>query len=234
MTEKVNIGNAELWHGDCREVLPGIVADSCITDPPYGIALANHARGSSKHRRAAAYTVAGDECQTVGIHVLDWARGVDLPTLFFASPRRPWPGEWRNWLVWDKGGAVGGGGDVRLCWKQTWELIQISGNGPLHGSRDEAIIRWAMRPTDSALHPCEKPVGLMIYLISKLGVQNPVDPFMGTGATGSACANLGLPFTGIEMDRRYFDIAVERISRAQSQARLFPDEPAPIPQQMEL
>ena len=60
------------------------------------------------------------------------------------------------------------------------------------------------------------------------------DPYMGTGATGLAAMNLGLKFIGIEIHRPYFEIACERIPRAQSQDRLFPDEPAQIPQQMEL
>ena len=33
MPEKVVIGDAELWHGDCREVLPMVTADACLTDP---------------------------------------------------------------------------------------------------------------------------------------------------------------------------------------------------------
>ena len=223
--EKIIIGDADLWHGDCREILPTLgKVDAVVTDPPYGISLENHGQTNAR-RRADSYAVAGDSCQGVGLAVLEWATSLALPTLFFASPRNPWPGEWRNWLVWDKGGAVGGGGDIRTCWKQTWELIQVARNGLLQGPRDEAVIRHSVTPADSALHPCQKPIWLMRYLLTKLGVENPVDPFMGTGTTGVACMNLGRRFIGIEIERRYFDIACERIAAAQSQQRLFADTP---------
>ena len=221
MAEKVVIGNAELWHGDCREVLPLLAGvDAVVTDPPYGIDLGNHGKGDG-YRRKTDYTITGDTCQSVGLHVLDWARANDLPILFFASPRKPWPGEWRNLLVWDKGGAVGGGGDVRTCWKQTWELIQVANNGPLYGPRDESVIRCAMMPADSAFHPCQKPVWLMYYLLKKLGPACPVDPFMGIGATGIASVNLGLRFIGVEIHRPYFEEACRRIEQAYAQHRLF-------------
>jgi DNA modification methylase len=48
-----------------------------------------------------------------------------------------------------------------------------------------------------------------------------LDPFMGSGTTGVACANLGRKFIGIEIEEKYFDIACERITAAQSQGRLF-------------
>jgi len=42
MAEKVTIGNCELWHGDCREILPALRdADCVITDPPYNIGAAD-------------------------------------------------------------------------------------------------------------------------------------------------------------------------------------------------
>lgn len=221
MNEVVTIGQATLYHGDAREILPSLTGvDAVVTDPPYGISLENHGKNDGR-RRAADYTIAGDACQSAGMHVLEWGRSMGLPMIFFASPRRPWPGEWRNWLVWDKGGAVGGGGDVRTCWKQSWELIQVANNGPLHGPRDESVIRWPVTPADSVLHPCQKPAGLMSYLLNKLGTVRPVDPFMGSGSTGVACVNMVKVFTGIELERKYFDIACERIELAYAQQRLF-------------
>jgi DNA modification methylase len=46
------------------------------------------------------------------------------------------------------------------------------------------------------------------------------DPFMGSGPSGVACMNLGRKFIGIEIERKYFDIACERIENAQRQDRL--------------
>jgi len=57
------------------------------------------------------------------------------------------------------------------------------------------------------------------------------DPFMGSGTTGVACAMLGRAFTGVERERRYFDIACERISRAHAQGQLLPPELPALPEQ---
>jgi DNA modification methylase len=51
--------------------------------------------------------------------------------------------------------------------------------------------------------------------------QTVLDPFMGSGTTGVACAQLGKAFTGIERERKYFDIACQRIYKAQCQSKLF-------------
>ena len=49
MAEKVVIGNAELWLGDCREVLPMLLKhDLLLTDPPYGIGVSNTKYGNGK------------------------------------------------------------------------------------------------------------------------------------------------------------------------------------------
>jgi len=59
-----------------------------------------------------------------------------------------------------------------------------------------------------------------------------LDPFMGSGTTGVACAQLGRRFIGIEIEPRYFEIACRRIEDAQRQGKLF--EAAPEPEQASL
>ena len=63
----------------------------------------------------------------------------------------------------------------------------------------------------------------MTWSINQLG--NPdfiLDPFMGSGTTGVAAIQMGRKFIGIERERKYFEIACERISNAQRQESLFP------------
>jgi len=64
-----------------------------------------------------------------------------------------------------------------------------------------------------------------------------LDPFMGSGTTGVACAKLGRSFTGIELDENYFEIACERVSDAYQQTDMFVQAPAdvkPIQEVMDL
>ena len=63
------------------------------------------------------------------------------------------------------------------------------------------------------LHPTQKPVALMEYLIKTYTKENELvlDFTMGSGTTGIACQNTNRKFIGIEMDEKYFDIAKNRI-----------------------
>ena len=54
-----------------------------------------------------------------------------------------------------------------------------------------------------------------------------LDPFMGSGTTGVACAKLGRKFIGIEIEPKYFDIACERIRKAYDQPDMFIERPKP-------
>ena len=73
------------------------------------------------------------------------------------------------------------------------------------------------------LHPTQKPVSLMEYLIKTYTNENEtvLDFTMGSGSTGVACVNTKRDFIGIELDDGYFNISQNRIKEAQSQGRLF-------------
>jgi len=73
------------------------------------------------------------------------------------------------------------------------------------------------------VHPTQKPVALMEYLIKTYTNEGEtvLDFTMGSGTTGVACVNLKRKFIGIELDDKYFEIAKERIKKAQQQMRLF-------------
>jgi DNA modification methylase len=67
----------------------------------------------------------------------------------------------------------------------------------------------------------------MAFCIERCGdVETILDPFMGSGTTGVACAKLGRKFIGIEIEHKYFDIACRRIEAAYAQPDMFIAPPA--------
>lgn len=69
---------------------------------------------------------------------------------------------------------------------------------------------------DRGLHPTQKPVALLEYLIKTYTKENDnvLDPVMGSGTTGIACINTGRSFTGIEQDESIYKTALKRIENA--------------------
>lgn len=79
------------------------------------------------------------------------------------------------------------------------------------------IVKFPMsRNNQKRLHPTQKPVALLGYLIKTYTNENEVvlDNCMGSGSTGVACVNTNRNFIGIELDKHYFEIAKERIEKA--------------------
>ena len=73
---------------------------------------------------------------------------------------------------------------------------------------------------DKGLHPTIKPIALMEFLVRSYTNENDiiVDPFCGSGSTGVACINTGRKFIGVEKEKAYFDIAVQRIEEAYAES----------------
>lgn len=89
---------------------------------------------------------------------------------------------------------------------------QVNGLNPIR------IISFPSHTTKKCLHPTQKPVPLLEYLIKTYTNTGELvlDNTMGSGSTGVACVNTDRDFIGIEKDDKYFAIAQERIAEAQS------------------
>lgn len=74
--------------------------------------------------------------------------------------------------------------------------------------------------TNERKHPTQKPIELLEYLIKTYTNEGEtvLDNCMGSGSTGVACVNTNRRFIGIELDKAYFDIAVERITENEEMA----------------
>ena len=84
------------------------------------------------------------------------------------------------------------------------------------GERFPVDILKFIRPKDRGLHPTQKPVPLLEYLIKTYTDpgHTVLDNCMGSGSTGVACVNTGRRFIGMELNQLYFDIARKRIEEA--------------------
>jgi site-specific DNA-methyltransferase (adenine-specific) len=218
MNDPVRIGDATLYLGDCLDILPTIgPVDAVVTDPPYGTSAVISCRRDGKR-----WAVTGDESIELRDAVIDILNGI--PMACFGSWKRSRP-DCDYVLVWDKGDHVGAG-DLSFPWKaDAWEEIYISGKG-WNGHRGSGVISVnAISPNFVVRHhPTEKPIDLILEIVEKAPGNTVLDPFMGSGTTGVACARLGRKFIGIEIEPRYFDIACKRIKREYDQLALFPPE----------
>lgn len=203
----------QLHHGDCRAVRGWTRAQVLVTDPPYGMAYE-----SNMNRRAAlgfakvGRPVAADEDTSARDEVLDmWG---DKPALVFGRWNIDRPRGTRHRLVWDKDSGAGMG-DLKMPWGHGEEEIYVLGKG-FAGKRESNVIRARMLMSADARrpdHPTPKPVALMEALIEKCPPGVIADPFAGSGATLIAARNLGRKAIGVELEERYCELIVKRLSQ---------------------
>jgi DNA modification methylase len=226
------IGDATLYLGDCREILPTLgKVDAVVTDPPYGMNWnTNTSRFSGGDRQSVMRRgkgrsdwgyIANDDKPFDPSPVVSLA-----PSVVWGFNHFPQHLSRGRCLVWlkRKDDAFGSFlSDAEIAWCS-------EGHG-VFCFRDQSL----MAETMERAHPTQKPVPLMRWCIEQFPTAKTIlDPFMGSGTTGVACVKLGRKFIGIEIDPKYFDIACRRIEAAYAQPDLFVAPPAPKPVQQSL
>lgn len=207
-------GGITIYHADCRDSELWTAGDVMVTDPPYGIGFRS---GKSGPRYAPLsgerpVSIVGDEDASLRDMVLATWGG--KPALVFGSWKVSRPAGARAVLTWEKGDHLGMG-DLSIPWKPNTEEIYVLGAGFV-GHRGSSVLRFPGPVSWSSkgrTHPNEKPVDLMVALISKCPPGVVVDPFMGSGTTLRAAKDLGRKAIGVEIEERYCEIAVQRLAQ---------------------
>ena len=241
MTTPVIIGDCTLYLGDCREILPTLgKVDAVVTDPPYGIGFKYNTHIDDKESYPDfiwPIIQASEALVNEGGPVFIWQSQKWVPRFHELFPGR-------NWRIFVAAKnftqmlpvAMQHGYDPVVCWWKDGAKPWTAGTA----NRDWNVANTAplvASPLNlERAHPCPRPIGQVRHVVEQWCVPGGIvlDPFMGSGTTGVACAKLGRKFIGIEIDPKYFDIACKRIEAAYAQLDLFVPAPREKPVQFDL
>ena len=188
-------GLVTLYHGDARDVLPGLTADVLVTDPPYGIGFAGQ---PTKWQRRAGQAPENWDAEPFS----------DVGLLLAAAPWRCiWGGNHyvlppsRGWLVWVKPDAPPSMGSVELAWTN------------LDQTARHIVYSIGQTNAERVGHPTQKPLAVMLWTLAGMPPGSVVDPFAGSGTTLVAAKAMNRRAVGIEVDERYCEMAATRLSQ---------------------
>ena len=217
-------GGITIYHGDCREVLPELLFDAAITDPPYGVGLtAKRAkqRGGGVVSRPGSYSFddTADYVSSVVVPVIDAVRAACRRVTLTPGTRNLWlypPAD-------DVGCFFSAAGTGMGRWGFTcMQPILYYGSDPYLGKRfwfacPNSPSGGAYVPNDANQidHPCAKPIKMWRWLVNRASGPSDVlvDPFLGSGTTLRAAKDLGRRAIGIEIEERYCEIAAKRLQQ---------------------
>lgn len=233
-----------LYHGDCLEIVPQLPAgciDAVVTDPPWKASDGSRIRRSpgdglgvapAKLSTSLRYGSIGRfnaeiirDCNRISAaDVLVLCGYMELGEVLAAVGKVRGIFGWHNTRPTPIPGAIAardlafivwGGRQSRLTGR--WDSCVFAYPGLQAGCMATERI---LNADGTTAHPAQEPLNLFAALIQPLGA-SVLDPYMGSGTTGVACVQSGRDFVGIEIEQRYFDIAVTRIDQERRQRRMF-------------
>lgn len=213
-----------IYHGDCRDVLPGLEKNSVdlvLTDPPFFMPATHYQsrvdwqRSWSDTSILAAFWRAVLDSVLPSLkptgHFVTFCNGDSYPVFYPEMYRRF---DFLKCLVWDKG-HVGLGRVWRnqheLAIAGRWNESEFFEDGKLRAD----VLKFTATPPPERLHPVQKPAELLANIIEPTTPTNGLilDPFMGSGTTLEAAKMAGRRAIGIEGEERYCEIAARRLSQ---------------------
>ena len=212
MSIKINT----IYNEDCLETMkrmPDKSIDLILTDPPYGIGisktgLVGGSDSKSKLAKLKQYTASDWDAKIPSREVFEEMFRVSKNQVIFGG--NYFVEYLQNspcWIVWDKDNGNTSFADCELAWTSFDTSVRLK------RYRWNGMLQENMKHKEERYHPTQKPVPLMRWILAKYAKEGDViyDPFMGSGTTARACADLGFAYIGSEISKEYCDIAEERL-----------------------
>mgnify|MGYP003144245687 FL=1 len=187
--------------------------DLAIVDPPYGINASEMTMGSGKNKKykkgkkwdnKTPNVNYFEELERVSKNQIIWGGN------YFTDKLRPS----KCYIFWDKG--INGDcdfADGELAWCSFNKVLRIA---PIK-------YKGFLGADNVRIHPTQKPVKLYEWLLMNYAKEGDkiLDTHLGSGSIAIACHNLGFDLTACELDKEYYEAAMQRINNHKSQIRLF-------------
>jgi len=197
----------QIYLGDCRDILPELEpVDLVLTDPPYGVLKAEWDSkfpiGEIWKQVHTVLKKGGNLIVIPGEHDLPNKIGI-ISNIFNYQ-----------WVIpWYKPNAMQFGKTGYSKHSLIWWFSSGEPNEKPSKMIDIISIPMGLNEDRHPGHPCPKPVSLMKHLLINFASDTVLDPFMGSGTTLVAAKQLGRKAIGIEIEEKYCEIAVRRLSQ---------------------
>jgi site-specific DNA-methyltransferase (adenine-specific) len=199
---------------DCLEFMkqmPDKSVDCVITDPPYGIgAYSTGTMGRGVLAKQSTFEPTNWDNSIPSQDVFDEMMRVSKNQIIFGGNYFiEYLTNSSCWIVWDKDNGSNDFADCELAWtsfKTAVRKFKWKWQGMLQENMKNKDYRW---------HPTQKPEALMRWVISNYTNENDLilDPFLGSGTTAVAAKLLNRRYIGIEIEKRYCEIAEKRLAQ---------------------
>lgn len=229
VTDKITITNED--NMELMSRYPDNYFELAIVDPPYGIGfdrenptMSAGVRKDGTKRKMASWSNPKEK----GYTKKDWDK--ETPSneywnelMRVSKNQIIWGGNYFSdylkphggWIVWEKGVPEGMSlSQAELAWNSCINSVRI------------VKVLWAgykKADNEDRFHPTQKPVALYKWLLDKYAKQGDkiLDTHLGSGSIAIACHDYGFELTACELDKEYYDKAIQRIKNHTSQQTLF-------------
>jgi len=209
---------------DCMELMARYednYFELAIVDPPYGInedGKSNHNRG--KLAVSKKYNIKNWDKEPETKKFFSKLKKVSKNQIIFGANHFIENIPYSNsscWIVWNKLNGKTDFADCELAYtsfKTTVRMFTFRWQGMLQGDMKNKEVR---------IHPTQKPIQLYQWLLENYAEQGDkiLDTHLGSGSIAIACDKLGYDLTACEIDKQYYDMAMQRLKEHQKQLKLF-------------